>query len=49
MFKHALSHNPYFSRWFSAITDNGCFKNLYLCHNPYFSRWFSAIWSYLTD
>ena len=36
-------HNPYFSRWFSAI-------QLYIdmCyyikrHNPYFSRWFSAM------
>ena len=36
-------HNPYFSRWFSAI------KKLHMesmdknGHNPYFSRWFSAI------
>ena len=37
-------HNPYFSRWFSAIRKN---KNdsiaIYDGHNPYFSRWFSAI------
>ena len=37
-------HNPYFSRWFSAIihywddTHQVCTS-----HNPYFSRWFSAI------
>ena len=38
------SHNPYFSRWFSAIKD--VLQTLLLiddCHNPYFSRWFSAI------
>ena len=37
-------HNPYFSRWFSAI--KGYYLNKkYLDnrHNPYFSRWFSAI------
>ena len=38
------SHNPYFNRWFSAITQNikltGCLK---ASHNPYFNRWFSAI------
>ena len=42
-----LRHNPYFSRWFSAISatwDN--FNNEY-GHNPYFSRWFSAITKYL--
>ena len=37
------SHNPYFSRWFSAIF-NSFLKNLNkTSHNPYFSRWFSAI------
>ena len=36
-------HNPYFNRWFSAISNllYRC-KSLY-CHNPYFNRWFSAI------
>ena len=36
-------HNPYFSRWFSAINaemDELVIRN---SHNPYFSRWFSAI------
>ena len=36
-------HNPYFSRWFSAIkvlSDLECEKE---SHNPYFSRWFSAM------
>ena len=38
------NHNPYFNRWFSAITKIAV-NSLYgvLCHNPYFSRWFSAI------
>ena len=38
-----FSHNPYFSRWFSAISldDFNAVDNN--CHNPYFSRWFSAI------
>ena len=36
-------HNPYFSRWFSAISHPwGIFRDGD-CHNPYFSRWFSAI------
>ena len=36
-------HNPYFSRWFSAILET--YKPLigFGGHNPYFSRWFSAI------
>ena len=38
-----IGHNPYFSRWFSAIT-NTTEEALHLKgHNPYFSRWFSAI------
>ena len=42
--KHTLSHNPYFSRWFSAIGHyNEQTNKLVDCHNPYFSRWFSAI------
>ena len=36
-------HNPYFSRWFSAIVNeiNKDFSKIR--HNPYFSRWFSAM------
>ena len=41
-----ISHNPYFNRWFSAIsfsyTSN---KHLFKSHNPYFNRWFSAIYT----
>ena len=37
------SHNPYFNRWFSAITYNVDLNTLADCHNPYFNRWFSAI------
>ena len=38
------SHNPYFNRWFSAISCqwHGQ-KPIKTCHNPYFNRWFSAI------
>ena len=37
-------HNPYFSRWFSAIDSILSDSNITtLGHNPYFSRWFSAI------
>ena len=36
-------HNPYFSRWFSAITTISNKKGLLSSHNPYFSRWFSAM------
>ena len=36
-------HNPYFSRWFSAIKQRTKNKKHGKCHNPYFSRWFSAI------
>ena len=38
-----MSHNPYFSRWFSAMTSSGSIRELLNGHNPYFSRWFSAI------
>ena len=38
-----MSHNPYFSRWFSAISKANEIVNEVDCHNPYFSRWFSAI------
>ena len=36
-------HNPYFNRWFSAMSlqDFNCKDNE--SHNPYFNRWFSAI------
>ena len=38
------SHNPYFSRWFSAIFQKLTISEKQeLSHNPYFSRWFSAI------
>ena len=36
-------HNPYFSRWFSAIKYNNSDRMTTNSHNPYFSRWFSAI------
>ena len=36
-------HNPYFSRWFSAIWRNQRDSIPNEGHNPYFSRWFSAI------
>ena len=39
----AQSHNPYFSRWFSAITLPLDELVKQISHNPYFSRWFSAI------
>ena len=38
------SHNPYFNRWFSAISirkTSG--RSTQERHNPYFNRWFSAI------
>ena len=38
-----VSHNPYFSRWFSAITNRFAMLVQSISHNPYFSRWFSAI------
>ena len=37
------SHNPYFSRWFSAIYTTNDIQYSTDGHNPYFSRWFSAI------
>ena len=37
------SHNPYFSRWFSAIHLELLMHYYLIGHNPYFSRWFSAI------
>ena len=40
------SHNPYFSRWFSAITMILSLLHTAESHNPYFSRWFSAIISH---
>ena len=36
-------HNPYFSRWFSAIVEVDYMNKKEFSHNPYFSRWFSAI------
>ena len=40
---YLYGHNPYFSRWFSAIDWERMPKGIKYCHNPYFSRWFSAI------
>ena len=37
------SHNPYFNRWFSAISGSEEEIEALTCHNPYFNRWFSAI------
>ena len=37
------SHNPYFSRWFSAIVLYYALPIKECSHNPYFSRWFSAM------
>ena len=36
-------HNPYFNRWFSAITEYVIMRITDIGHNPYFNRWFSAI------
>ena len=36
-------HNPYFNRWFSAISLDDFNASDNNCHNPYFNRWFSAI------
>ena len=36
-------HNPYFNRWFSAISNKLLRIKKIICHNPYFNRWFSAI------
>ena len=36
-------HNPYFNRWFSAITFQQRSDSQFRSHNPYFNRWFSAI------
>ena len=38
-----VCHNPYFNRWFSAITVKEIEEYLINGHNPYFNRWFSAI------
>ena len=37
------NHNPYFNRWFSAISILDWKNKHKLSHNPYFNRWFSAI------
>ena len=41
--KKREGHNPYFNRWFSAITGRNLLDSGDACHNPYFNRWFSAI------
>ena len=38
-----MRHNPYFNRWFSAISGSIRKKYTGKSHNPYFNRWFSAI------
>ena len=43
MKKKKNCHNPYFNRWFSAITAIITLSSVYKSHNPYFNRWFSAI------
>ena len=40
---YLLRHNPYFSRWFSAMQVMRILTVAYISHNPYFSRWFSAM------
>ena len=37
------SHNPYFNRWFSAISLRTTLPIELVSHNPYFNRWFSAM------
>ena len=44
-----ISHNPYFSRWFSAIRNFHIVILMEISHNPYFSRWFSAIRNPIMD
>ena len=39
-----MCHNPYFNRWFSAMSDEDIEEFDGVCHNPYFNRWFSAIY-----
>ena len=43
MITHYRGHNPYFNRWFSAISKESINRVRDDCHNPYFNRWFSAI------
>ena len=40
---HLPRHNPYFNRWFSAITPIIIASKQDNSHNPYFNRWFSAM------
>ena len=44
---HEKCHNPYFNRWFSAMTITTLLSQSYTSHNPYFNRWFSAIKNWL--
>ena len=46
--KEEQSHNPYFNRWFSAISHHKNQRFWETSHNPYFNRWFSAIINMLT-
>ena len=43
LIKSDCSHNPYFNRWFSAISLEDFNLKHDKSHNPYFNRWFSAI------
>ena len=43
MDENKRGHNPYFNRWFSAISKKVVKILIYGSHNPYFNRWFSAI------
>ena len=38
-----MGHNPYFNRWFSAMSEVLNMDIDINRHNPYFNRWFSAI------
>ena len=44
-----VGHNPYFNRWFSAISDIIKIPFMWSGHNPYFNRWFSAIYGYIKN
>ena len=43
LLRNNTGHNPYFSRWFSAMYSFSTPSKSTHSHNPYFSRWFSAM------
>ena len=47
MLTYDKGHNPYFNRWFSAISSPMQGRYGPSSHNPYFNRWFSAMKIYL--